>query len=172
MTDEMKEQAALFALGLLEPEERENFLSALSRDRALGSLLDEYHATMALFALEPELREPPAALRETILSRAADLAGLPPAEAFAPTQVPTIHKGGELDDKGVEDAASQSVAPPVVSFFSRQRSPLMTLPWLVAASLALACGVLFFRVIALQKENTKIVAEKGVEYLRIAVLEH
>lgn len=171
MTDELKEQAALFALGLLEPEERETFLTALSRDSALVALLDEYHATMAIVALAPELREPPADLRETILFQAADFAGRPPVGAVVPTELPALYEGRDPAISVAEDVPADPVAPPVVSFFPRHRSPLMTLPWLVAASLALACGVLFFRVIALQKENTRIVAEKGVEYLRIAVLE-
>jgi anti-sigma-K factor RskA len=174
MTDELKEQAAMFALGLLEEKEREAFLSAVVGDRELAALLDEYHATMAVVALAPVLREPPASLRDVILARATGSIASTVAENISEPVVlpdefavtPPVELS-VLDDLPVADRTVPTVTPVP----SRRRALPQTLPWLVAASLALACGVLFFRVIALQEENVRIAAEKGVEYLRIALLE-
>jgi len=172
MTDEHKEQAALFALGLLEAQERESFLSALSLDRELAALVDEYYATLAVVALTPELRDPPPGLREAILARATG-----PVAVESDHSVPVVTPEPPAPSAPVELSVLDDLpvagrtAPPLADMPPRRHELPQTLPWLVAASLALACGVLFFRIIALQKENTRIAAEKGVEYLRIAVLE-
>jgi anti-sigma-K factor RskA len=168
MTDERKEQAALFALGLLDEQERESFLSALAVDAELSALVDDYHATMAVVALSPELREPPASLRESILSHVTGMAAGPVENELPdPVEPHAAIELAALDDLPVADRE----APPVRSIAPRRRDISRTLPWLVAASLALACGVLFFRVLALQDENSRLAAEKGVEYLRIAMLD-
>jgi len=174
MTDELKEQAALFALGLLEEQERGTFLHALSIDGEVAALVGEYHATMAVVALAPELREPPAALREAILAQATGLVsatfGSSISEPIVLPESPTPSMPVELsvlEDLPVAGRTAPSMAPSP----SRRHAVPHALPWLVAASLAIACGVLFFRVTALQEENARIAAEKGVEYLRIALLE-
>jgi anti-sigma-K factor RskA len=174
MTDELKEQAALFALGLLDEQERGDFLHALSRDGELAALVGEYHATMAVVALSPELREPPAALRESILAQAT---GLVTATVDSSLPEPIVLPGPSAQSMPVERSVLEDLpvagwpATPMPAGPSRRRAMPHALPWLVAASFAIACGVLFFRVTALQEENARMAAEKGVEYLRIALLE-
>ena len=72
MTDEQKENAALFALGLLGEAEASAFLRESSDNHDLAFLAAEYQATLGVIALSAEPVEPPASLRESILAKAME----------------------------------------------------------------------------------------------------
>lgn len=70
MTDELKEQAVMYALGQLAEDERAAFVSTLRSDAELAALVGEYEAVLGAIALSAEEAIPPASLRERILREA------------------------------------------------------------------------------------------------------
>jgi anti-sigma-K factor RskA len=69
-THELREQAAAYALGALEPAEAEAFEAGLAADPELQRLVDGYRQSLLAVADAVPKREPPAALRERVLARA------------------------------------------------------------------------------------------------------
>ncbi len=93
MIDERLEQdAALFALDLLEGEERAAFEAALARDPALRRLVDELRSASTQLAHAADAPAPPPALRARILASIATAAPETPAAGSAipfPTAAPS-----------------------------------------------------------------------------------
>lgn len=145
MTDELKENAALFALGLLEAAEAEAFLQEAARDPELAALAADYEATLGVVALSADPIEPPAGLRASILAKAME--GEVSAVLPAPAVLPSIPK-----------------AKPIRRFQT-------VLPWSLAACLAVGCAVLAYRTFTLQREKAALLASRDDwSSLRLAVL--
>jgi anti-sigma-K factor RskA len=145
MTDELKENAALFALGLLEAAEAEAFLQEAARDPELAALAADYEATLGVIALSADPIEPPASLRASILAKAME--GDVPAVLPAPVVLPSIQN-----------------AKPARRFQA-------VVPWSLAACLAIGCAVLAYRTATLQREKAALLASRDDwSSLRLAVL--
>ena len=145
MTDDQKENAALFALGLLEAAEAEAFLQDAARDSELAALAADYQTTLGVIALSADPIEPPASLRESILTKAME--GEIPAVLPAPVVLPSIPK-----------------AKPARRF-------QVVVPWSLAACLAVACAVLAYRTSVLQNEKAALIAARDDwSSLQLAVL--
>jgi len=148
MTDEQRENAALYALELLESEERDAFESALDKDADLAALVQEHRAVLSILSLSPETREPPESLREVILERAreieaAGLRAVPPSRSQATSTKPAAASGKP---------------------FSR------VLPWALAACFAIGFGFLFVQVNGLKQKNAELAQLANPENFRFAVL--
>ncbi|HXQ80181.1 MAG TPA: anti-sigma factor [Opitutaceae bacterium] len=86
--DRQEELAALYALDLLEGEEREQFVAELGRSSELRRRVgDLRQAATALAHAAPEA-DPPAALKARILASASAQAGRRPASEDAPAALP------------------------------------------------------------------------------------
>src|SRR6056297_766470 len=66
MTDELRDAAVFYALGLLEPEESDAFEQRISDDVELSELVAEYEAVAAGLSLTVEQKEPPEHIRESL----------------------------------------------------------------------------------------------------------
>lgn len=145
MTDEQKENAALFALGLLEEAEAEAFLREATDDPELAFLAAEYQATLGVIALSADPIEPPASLRQSILAKAME--GDTPAVLPAPVALPSV----------------QNTKP--------ARRFQVVVPWSLAACLAVGCAVLAYRTTTLQREKAALIASRDDwSSLQLAVL--
>lgn len=145
MTDEQKENAALFALGLLEEAEAEAFLREATDDPELAFLAAEYQATLGVIALSADPIEPPASLRQSILAKAME--GDTPAVLPAPVALPSV----------------QNTKP--------ARRFQVVAPWSLAACLAVGCAVLAYRTTTLQREKAALIASRDDwSSLQLAVL--
>lgn len=125
ISEDQQEQAALYALGLLDADEADAFERALPEQPELAGLvldLREGTAALALAANTPDAR-PPAALRDRVLRRVA-------AEAV-PGTVPFARVVPEV----LSRPASPVVPAPVPLVRPRHR----WVPWTLAASL-LGCA--------------------------------
>lgn len=146
MTDEQKENAALFALGLLEEAEAATFLQAAADDPELAALAVEYETILGVVALSADPIEPPASLRESILAKAIE--GAPPQITVAPAPV---------------------LLPAPATKPARRFQ--VVVPWSLAACLAIGCAVLAYRTVSLQRENATLLASRDDwSSLRLAVL--
>ena len=87
MNEETRENVALYALGLLEPEERSAMEDQLSQDRELATQLGHDAAVLSALALSAPSLSPSPHLRTVVLQRAALTAGggrRSPFAAFVP----------------------------------------------------------------------------------------
>ena len=87
MNEETRENVALYALGLLEPEERSAMEDQLSQDRELATQLGHDVAVLSALALSVPQQSPPAHLRAIVLQRAS-LSGHGPKRIRFATFVP------------------------------------------------------------------------------------
>lgn len=153
MTDEQKENAALFALGFLEAAEVEAFLHEAARDPELATLAADYQATLGVIALSADPIEPPASLRESILAKAME--GKVPQTTTAPAPV----------------VLPAPTSLPPASAAKPTRRFQVIVPWSLAACLAIGCAVLAYRTTTLQRENAELLASRDDwSSLRLAVL--
>lgn len=151
MTDEQKENAALFALGLLEEAEASAFLSEAADDLDLAFLAAEYQATLGVIALSAEPVEPPASLRESILAKAMG------------EDVPVV-----LSEPAVLPAPVLLPSIPSVKPGGRFK---VILPWSLAACLAIGCATLAYRTASLEREKAQLLAARDdLSTLQLAVL--
>jgi anti-sigma-K factor RskA len=68
MNEELEEQASLYALDLLEPEQIAPFEAEMARDPELRARVDDLRETAAQYAHAASLRRPPAHLESQILA--------------------------------------------------------------------------------------------------------
>ena len=68
MNEELEEQASLYALDLLEPEQIAPFEAQMARDPELRARVDDLRETAAQYAHAASLRRPPAHLESQILA--------------------------------------------------------------------------------------------------------
>jgi anti-sigma-K factor RskA len=68
MTEQVQEQAALHALGILEPGEARLFEQKLTGDASLRALKNEYEATAAELGALVKPLMPPADLKDRLMS--------------------------------------------------------------------------------------------------------
>ena len=142
MTDELKENAALHALGILEEAESSALVAEMEIDPDLVRLVEEYRATLGLVALSVDAIEPSASLRASILS---EIAGADVVRETVP-----------------EDR--------IVPFVQKPNRPAV-LPWAIAACLALGSIVLVNRVMTLQRDLDLLAAkELDLSAVSLAVL--
>ncbi len=151
MTDETRDTAALFALGVLTPEERRAFEDRLLRDSALADLVNEYEAVAAVMSLSIEQVEVPVHLRETILQAIRD------------------QQAGSEIVEGEVSSPSQIAEPRATPRIKSRYSPL--LPWSLAACFGILSAVLFVMLKESYEERSALVSASSIENLRIVVLE-
>jgi anti-sigma-K factor RskA len=114
MAEEQQDQAALYALGLLDATEAEEFEARLLADAELRGLTRELTDAAALLALDAPQHAPPLALKTKVLSQIA-----PPEAVWRVLPPPA----------------------PVIRPYRGERSTAW-LPWAIAAAVLLFCGVL------------------------------
>ncbi|MEM7696886.1 MAG: anti-sigma factor [Verrucomicrobiota bacterium] len=71
ITDESREEAVLFVLGLLGEAERESFLDEVKKSAELRALVSQYRYTLSSLAVSEETGDPPESLRAAIIERAS-----------------------------------------------------------------------------------------------------
>jgi anti-sigma-K factor RskA len=120
--DEQQEQAALYALGLLDADEAEAFEKLLETDAELGALTRGLTETVASLAYDAPQRIAPPALKARLMAEIA--ASKPTTAAAAPP------------------AKAATKVTPFVDVRDDKRDALpIWLPWAIAAGLSLFCGV-------------------------------
>lgn len=129
--EQLEEQAALHALGLLEGEERRAFEQELERNPEAQALLATALDTASNLALTVDQLQPPPTLRARVL------AALPERTA----QVETVRPG---------DSRSTSA----------NTVPFRWVPWALAAGLAVAAGVLLQSNLTIRREFARIESER------------
>lgn len=85
MTDFLQDQAALYALGVLDPEEACALEQHMASDPALATLVRELQDTLAEIARALPAGTPPAELRARILDHVRQRKGLPKANSLRAT---------------------------------------------------------------------------------------
>jgi anti-sigma-K factor RskA len=136
MDERRQEQAGLYMLGALPPEERAEFERALGADAELRKLVSQLSDVAGAMARAVPRREPPPQLKAKILSRIASKtnAGVipPPAPVAAP-----------------QPAATDAGAAKVMAF-------PQWMPWALAASLAVSTAWLGLERASLRGESGRL----------------
>ena len=133
--EELQDQAALHALGLLTADEAEQLERAMDADADLRDLVRSLREAAAEVALGAPTVVPPSALRDRVLAEIAR----EPAPSAAPSSPPS--PPGEV--KGSSDDGDGKIVP--------FRLPAWV-PWAVAASLLFLCGSLGKERLRLRRE--------------------
>jgi anti-sigma factor ChrR (cupin superfamily) len=107
ISEQQQEQAALCALGLLSPEERERFVVEIRANSELRDLLWSLQRMLDRVALAGPLTPPPAALKSKVLQR------IRTAEPGHPQRTPTPTPGAEagLEFRMARDTAGWKQLP-------------------------------------------------------------
>src|SRR5579862_9564618 len=107
ISEQQQEQAALCALGLLSPEERERFVAEIRANSELRELLWSLQRMLDRVALAGGLTPPPAALKSKVSQR------IRTAEPGRPQQTPTPTPGPQagLEFRMARDTAGWKQLP-------------------------------------------------------------
>jgi anti-sigma-K factor RskA len=112
MNEDLHNQAALYALDMLDPDERAAFERELSNNPDLQALVDDLRSTTAQLAQAAPLVDPPASLKASILAAVEERQPVDkPKELSAPSRDPVY-------------------------------GAMLWVPWAVAAGLALVAGLM------------------------------
>jgi len=84
ITEQQQEQASLYALGALPEAEARAFEMELRSNAELGGLVRSLQRTAGLMALSAPLVQPPPALRNKVLQRIDEIAGVKKPAAHSP----------------------------------------------------------------------------------------
>ncbi len=128
ISDELQDQAALYALGALDAGETAAFETALAENAELRTLVREMREASADLARTVPLRKPPGELRQRVLGEAA------------------LEK---------QDAVTGMTGPAGKRIRSGEKSTSSSaawLPWAIAAMFLIFCGILVFDRARLQRE--------------------
>jgi anti-sigma-K factor RskA len=88
MTDFLQDQAALYALGLLDPEEARAIEQHMTSNPALAALVRDFQDTLAETTRALPADTPPAAVRARVLDQIRQRQSLPPAAPLIPSSRP------------------------------------------------------------------------------------
>lgn len=143
MTDDLRDSAVLYALGLLEAGEAGAFEADMKREPELAELVAEYEAVAAVLSFAISQEEPPAHIRKALMHKV---------------------RGGDEVVPPIRD----SEAAPVSFRKSRSRS---FLPWAAAATFAILSAILFVQLRESEQRMEEIVQQNSIENYIVAVLD-
>ena len=144
MIDERKEeQASIYALGLMEPQESQAFETEMRANPELRKFVDDLLQSSAAMVHAVPAKSAPSHLKEIILSEIRS--GKTPASNTAKT----------------------SDARKVIPFFR----PMMILPWAMAAGLMVMCGWLYSDRLKLKDQLEVAEQKKDVCEIQLAMLD-
>jgi anti-sigma-K factor RskA len=142
--DQLEELASLHALGLLDGEEKRVFEEHVRADPEARDIAARLGLAAAGLALTAEPAEPPASLKTRVMSALPDRAGAP----------------------GSPGSVTPATSSPAKSLPAREENlvAFRWVPWALAASLALVCGLVVKSNLALRSQIAT--AEKDTQSLR------
>lgn len=140
MNEDLHNQAALYALDMLDPDERVAFERELSNNPDLQALVDDLRSTTAQLAQNAPLVDPPASLKASILAA---------VEEHPPVTKPKV---------------------PSSAFRNPVYGAMLWVPWAVAAGLALVAGLMAVTNQRLRETVYHLEARQTLDALKIADL--
>ncbi|HKV41610.1 MAG TPA: anti-sigma factor [Blastocatellia bacterium] len=143
-TEEIEERAALYALGALSQHEARAFETHLGEGcEVCASELARFEGTVAAIAYDSEYSDPPAYLRDLLMSRIQREPSIPGRKEFRDPQTVTVGQERSPRELTAGSSGSQPKRAAVIAMPVRSVWATM-LPWAVAAVFAVTAAAAFF----------------------------